>query len=76
MRNIGPASARWLAEIGVTSLEELGRVGAVEAYRRARELHPDKVSLNLLWALQGALMDLHWTDVPGEIKQQLLDELG
>lgn len=76
LRNIGPVSARWLAEIGVESLEDLERVGVVEAYRRTREIRRAKASLNLLWALQGAVMDLHWTDVPGEIKQELLDELG
>lgn len=76
IRNIGPVSAKWLAEIGVESLEDLERVGAVEAHRRVRANEPQKASLNLLWALQGALMDLHWADVPDEIKQDLLDELG
>lgn len=75
MRNIGPASSRWLAAVGIESLEDLERVGAVEAFRRVREIEPAKASLNLLWALQGALMDIHWTDVPDEIKQSLIDEL-
>ncbi len=75
IRNIGPASRQWLAEIGVESLEDLERVGAVEAYRRVKGTQPQKASLNLLWALQGALMDLHWTDVPDEIKSQLLARL-
>lgn len=76
LRNIGPVSVKWLAEIGVESLEDLERVGPVEAYRRVSASQPGKASLNLLWALQGAVMDLHWTDVPDEIKQELLDELG
>ncbi len=76
IRNIGPVSTAWLAEVGVESLEDLERVGSVEAYRRVREQRPQKASLNLLWALQGALMELHWADVPDEIKEQLLEELG
>lgn len=75
MRNIGPASAHWLSEVGIDSVEDLERVGVVEAYRRIKELQPDKVSLNLLWAMQGALMDLHWTDVPDEIKQDLQGQI-
>ena len=75
LRNIGPVSSSWLAEIGVESIEDLERVGAVEAFRRVRELHPDRASRNLLWALQGALMDIHWSDVPDEIKQQLVQQI-
>lgn len=71
IRNIGDATGRWLAEAGVESVEELERVGVVEAYRRVKSLYPSKVSLNLLWALQGAVMDLHWADVPDEVKMQL-----
>ena len=76
LRNIGPASAKWLADVGVESLEDLERVGVVEAYRRVKANEPQKASLNLLWALQGAAMDIHWTDVPDQIKAQLLEELG
>ena len=76
IKNIGPASAKWLAAVGVESIEDLERTGAVEAYRRVRQLEPAKVSLNLLWALQGALMELHWADVPHEVKEELLVELG
>ncbi len=76
IRNIGPTTAGWLSEVGVSSITELERVGVVETYRRVRELRPGDVSLNLLWALQGALMDLHWSDVPDEIKQQLMEQLN
>lgn len=79
IRNIGPTSAEWLAAVGVESMEDLARTGAVEAYRRVKShlaIEPAKVSLNLLWALQGALMELHWTDVPDALRQQLLAELG
>ena len=30
----------------------------------------------MLWALQGALLDLPWYDLPPDIKQALLDELA
>ena len=75
LRNIGPASSRWLASVGIETLDDLERVGVVEAYRRVKEVEPAKASLNLLWSLQGALMDMHWTNVPDEIKQSLRGEL-
>ncbi len=34
-----------------------------------------KPSLNLLYALEGALLDCHWHDVPEPRRQQLLVEL-
>lgn len=38
--------------------------------------YPDQVTLNMLYALQGALMELHWKDVPQEVKTALLQEVG
>ena len=75
IRNIGPVSMQWLVDVGVESIEELERIGSVEAYRRVRDLHQGEASLNLLWALQAGLMDIHWADLPPEIKDQLLAEL-
>ena len=51
-------------------------MGAIEAYRRVKDLFPQAASLNLLWALQGALMDIAWNQVPEAVKQSLLAELG
>jgi DNA transformation protein len=62
LRNLGPKSREWLAAIGIRSVADLRAAGAVPAYvalKRAR----GGVSLNLLYALVGALEDLHWQDV-------------
>lgn len=73
LRNLGPKSSRWLASVGIETLDDLAAVGAVEAYRRCRDAgYP--VSLNLLWALQGALLDLPWNQLPVEMKVQLRRE--
>jgi DNA transformation protein len=44
---------------GITTPEELDHVGSVQAYQRVLEAggHP---TLNLLWALEGALLDPDW----------------
>ncbi|HQR72003.1 MAG TPA: TfoX/Sxy family DNA transformation protein [Burkholderiaceae bacterium] len=62
MLNLGPKSARWLEGIGITSAAALRRVGAVPAFVRLKHEHPG-VSLNLLYALVGAVDGLHWTEV-------------
>ncbi len=43
----------------------------VQAYLRAKEAFPDRVSLNLLWALQAAVLDLRWDDLPSGMKEDL-----
>ncbi|MBI3240930.1 MAG: TfoX/Sxy family DNA transformation protein [Chloroflexi bacterium] len=62
--------------MGIASAEDLHNVGVVEAYRRVKMAYPDQVTLNMLYALQGALMELHWKDVPQEVKTALLQEVG
>jgi len=71
MRNIGPKSAAWLRQVGLRSREDLEAVGAVDAYMRVKRAG-FKPSLNLLYALEGALCDCHWQDVPDERRHELV----
>lgn len=58
LRNIGPKSAAWLRQVGLRTREDLAAVGAVEAYMRVKRAG-FKPTLNLLYALEGALLDCH-----------------
>lgn len=69
-RNLGPVSEMWLRAIGVTTREQLESLGAVEVWRRV-QLHGFNASLNLLYALEAAIRDLHWTALPPETKARL-----
>ncbi len=71
MKNLGPKSSEWLASIGVHSLEDVARLGAVETYRRVKAAHPEKVTLNMLWGLQAALLNIPWNELPLDIKEEL-----
>lgn len=71
LRNIGPVSKRMLAAAGITSIETLRRLGSVEAYRRVRASAP-RASLNLLWALEGALTGRPWEDIARNDRLSLL----
>lgn len=54
LRNLGPRSVALLAGIGIHTPEELRRRGALEAYLALRRSGAVR-SLNLLWALVGAV---------------------
>ena len=70
LRNIGPKSAAWLRQVGLRTQEELQAVGAVEAFMRVRRAG-FKPGLNLLYSLEGALLDCHWQAVPEEHRNRL-----
>lgn len=60
--NLGPKSRAMLSAAGIESLSQLRRVGSVAAYARVRR-ECAGASLNLLWALEGALTGLRWQEV-------------
>lgn len=71
LRNIGPKSAAWLRQVGLRSREELAAAGTVDAFMRVKRAG-FKPSLNLLYALEGALLDCHWQDVPDARRSELV----
>jgi len=71
MRNIGPKSSAWLHAVGITGLEDLRSLGALEAFLRVKRAGFN-ASLNLLWALAGALNDCPWNRLPPGERQALL----
>jgi len=69
--NLGAASVNILRAIGVNTYQELAEVGPVEAYCRMklRGIHVSKV---MLYALQGALLNIHWNDLEPDLKVKLV----
>lgn len=74
MRNLGEQSVTWLLDVGIQMPSELEKLGAVGAYLavKARGHQP---SLNLLWALDGAICNKMWNRLPEERKAELKAEL-
>lgn len=70
-RNLGPKSTNILRSAGISTMDELRRVGAVRAYSLARAADA-AVSLNLLWALEGAILGEPWQSVAREHRTRLL----
>lgn len=71
MRNIGPKSAAWLRQVGLRTLEEIAAIGTVEAFMKVRRAG-FKPSLNLLYALEGAVLGCHWQEVPDARRTELV----
>jgi DNA transformation protein len=71
LKNLGKTSVRWLHAIGVHKREQLAEKGPVIVYQavRARGFKANRV---LLYALQGALMDIHWNELDPNLKSELL----
>lgn len=76
LRNIGPKSAVWLESVGIHSPRDFFDLGSIEAYKRVESAYPREVSLNMLYALQGAIMDLPWNELPADIKDKLKREVA
>ena len=71
LRNIGPKSAAWLRQVGLRTREDLVEAGTVGAFMKVRRAG-FKPSLNLLYALEGALKDCHWQEVPEARRTELV----
>ena len=72
--NFGPKSQQMLAQAGIHTIEQLRELGAVRAYVQVKRFWSG-ASLNLLWAMEGALSERHWQDVAKHDRLRLLLEL-
>jgi len=71
LRNIGPKSAAWLRQVGLRTHADIAAIGTVEAFMRVKRAG-FKPTLNLLYAIEGALLDCHWQEIPDERRQELI----
>lgn len=73
LKNLGKTSVRWLHAVGVHKREQLVEKGPVGTYQavKARGFRANRV---LLYALQGALLDVNWKDLDPNLKSDLLRE--
>ena len=75
IRNVGPKSAAWLRQVGIKTDDEVKAIGALEAFMKVKRAG-FKPSLNLLYALEGAVVDCHWTALTVERKNELVLEVN
>ena len=71
LRNLGPKSQDMLNRAGISSVGQLREIGAARAYVQVKRMEKN-VSLNLLWALEGALSNRPWQEVAKQERLRLL----
>ena len=73
LRNIGPTSSGELREIGIKTRDQLVTTGIEETTRRLlfRFGSEKKISVNYLYALEGAIHDHDWRDITPPRKEEL-----
>lgn len=71
LKNLGAASVNILNAVGIRTYTDLSSIGSVQAYRRIRQrgIH---VSRAMLYAMEAALLDVHWKSLDPALKVQLV----
>ena len=62
LRGLGPQSRAWLADVGISTPEQLAAQDPFEVYARIMARQP-RASVNLLYALIGAVENRDWREV-------------
>lgn len=72
LRNIGPIVAVKLINAGIDTPEKLRKLGAKEAYMRILRSGGfcGKFHAAYLYALEGAIIDCDWREIPEETKKE------
>jgi hypothetical protein len=63
-----------LRQAGIATPEALRALGAVDVFIKVQRSGA-KPTLNLLWALEGAIREISWQEVAQEQRRVLLDRL-
>lgn len=80
MKNLGKVADEWLAGIGIFTADEVRALGALEVYQRLKRAYPEAITLNALYALEGALLGIDWRSIPEgrrvELRQMAASDLA
>jgi DNA transformation protein len=76
-KNIGTTILKRLNEIGIYSLADLADITPVKAYKKICEQNPGETFpvCYYLYSLEGALLELHWDDLPEDLKKDLRKQI-
>ncbi len=75
LKGLGPKSESMLTAVGVDSVEVLKELGAIRAFIKVKQHGEINPSLNLLYALVGALEGEHWLSIAQHQKADLIMQL-
>ena len=78
MRGLGPRSVEILIEAGINTSAKLRKADLFKLYQNIKAQHP-RTSLNLLYAMMGAVSNENWRDIAKERRSEVLmrlDDMG
>ena len=70
--NIGKVLELKLENVGISSLEELKKVGSEEAFARVKQIDKN-AGRSILFAIDGAVQGVKWHEIPEDRKNKLRD---
>jgi DNA transformation protein and related proteins len=70
--NIGKVLAEKLNEVGISSPQELKDFGTEQAFIRLSAID-NSVCINMLYAIEGAIQEIRWHQLPYDRKKELLN---
>lgn len=74
LRGLGPVSVQLLVNAGVTTAAQLRKADLYKLYAKIKSTHP-RTSINLLYALLGAVNDQDWRTVAKDRRTEVLMRL-
>ncbi|MCU6498584.1 TfoX/Sxy family protein [Rugamonas sp. A1-17] len=78
LKGLGPKSSAILRDVGITTAEELRARDPFQVYALLKSNDPS-TSLNFLYAIIGAIEDVHWREIKLSRKTEILlrlEEIG
>ena len=73
--NLRLANERMLKKAGIITVDQLLEAGSINAYKALQNTHSGSVSIDMLWALEGAISGRHWSVIPQDRRSELLAKL-
>ncbi len=73
LKNLGAASVNILHAVGINNYDDLKSTGSVNAYTKIKN-RGINVSKVMLYALEGALLNIHWNDLDESLKSDLVSK--
>jgi len=73
LRNIGKTLEQKLKSVGISTAEELTAIGSKAAFSKLKRKYPSGKAMSLvhLYALEGAVTDTEFNQLPEHVKQDL-----
>ena len=73
LRNIGKALEQKLKSVGIFTAEELKGMGSKQAFSKLKRKYPNDKAMSLvhLYALEGAMIDTEFNQLPDHVKEDL-----